>query len=537
MPERLPGLMARGRVTEELADLVGDLAPERAFLVTGLREIAAMHPLPWAASTSLVLASPRLRLREILSLGPRDLWGERHVLLLPFLNALLPASRLRRGFERSGAEGVVYVSRATRRRLTAEGLPPGQVLTPQVEPFDPPAAETPPGEPVVAYLGPPLATRGACLAVEAFERAAAHGLRARLLMLLRPDVPEGLMDRLLRRVEASPAKGRIEVETAMLDAAALRARLAGVRVFLFPFRAPVSEAPLVVLEAGLSGRPVVVLDAPGVGEYARALGGIVARDAGELPAALLCACHRPRPPLEDPGRWTSWPNAAAGLLHDAERPLRPWRFIGLCGVDGSGKTTLLRAIERRLAAEGVASRHVWSRFRNYLSKPLLALTRLTGHNRKEVAGGARVGYHDFEGRPFIAWPFLALQVVDNLIDLALRYRGRRPILGDRCVLDTVVDLAVDTGLDDLLIDRLAPRLVRLLPEPRLICLVERHPARIGEARPDAVADRGFARRQALFRRLADRLDLPVIDNNGLLEESVEQVWRLATPAVNRGEAE
>ncbi len=45
-------------------------------------------------------------------------------------------------------------------------------------------------------------------------------------------------------------------------------QLAACHAFLLPFRAPISEVPLVVIEAGLSGRPTIVLAAPGVDEIA-----------------------------------------------------------------------------------------------------------------------------------------------------------------------------------------------------------------------------------------------------------------------------
>jgi hypothetical protein len=197
-------------------------------------------------------------------------------------------------------------------------------------------------------------------------------------------------------------------------------------------------------------------------------------------------------------------------------------MVALMGVDGSGKTCLAAALARQMALAGMPHRRVWSRFRNYTSRPLLALTRLTGHNRKEVVAGTRVGYHDFAASPLLAWPFLVLQLVDTLIDIRLRFRrGRSMILADRCALDTLVDLAVDTGLDDLVLDRWAPFVARRLPQPCLAVLIERPAGLVAAQRPDALADRHFARRRRLYRRLASRLGLPVIHNDGTLEQALE----------------
>ena len=78
----------------------------------------------------------------------------------------------------------------------------------------------------------------------------------------------------------------------MLAAPALRRELARCHAFLLPFRVTISEVPLVVIESCLSGRPTIVLDAPGVGEIARRLGGIVAPRPGGLADALLAAATR-----------------------------------------------------------------------------------------------------------------------------------------------------------------------------------------------------------------------------------------------------
>jgi thymidylate kinase len=236
----------------------------------------------------------------------------------------------------------------------------------------------------------------------------------------------------------------------------------------------------------------------------------------------------PPPRRPEPGAWTRWDEAVAPVLDAPPHPLAGLGFVGLIGADGSGKTFLLDRLCAGLAAEGVSHRRVWSRFRNYLSKPLLALTRLTGHNVKvDHPCGVRVGYHDFRHSRALGLSFVALQALDQLLDLACRYRGRRLIVGDRCVLDTLVDLAVDTGLDDLVIDRLGPLLVRLLPRPRLVVLVSRPVALVRRDRPDALLDRHFMRRRALYERLAARFGIPVVENGGPAEAAVARVLSLA----------
>jgi len=88
------------------------------------------------------------------------------------------------------------------------------------------------------------------------------------------------------------------------------------------------------------------------------------------------------------------------------------RIIFLAGVDGCGKTTLSRWLNEYLAAEGVNTRVIWSRFNNYLSKPLLALTRVTGHNYRKTIDGVKFGFHDFDNLYVYSRVFALLQAID-----------------------------------------------------------------------------------------------------------------------------
>lgn len=529
----VPALFDRGAASRPLRVSLRRIGAERVFLVTGASRLARLRHLDTDAPVSLVMASPRLAWREIRRLRPADVWREREVLLLPLLNALLPAAVLRAGVARAGADGMVYLSPAAQARYAALGLPAGKLLLPQI---DRRAIAPPPDGAdgfTVGYFGPPLASRGADLALTAFEEATARGLDARLLLLLRPDGDPAGLERFRRRVAASPCAERIACRTEMLEPAALRRELARCHAFLLPFRVTISEVPLVVIEGCLSGRPTIVLDTPGVAEIARRLGGTVARSEADLAGALLAVARAGPARAPDPAAWTDWPRAVAGLLAPAGGAFAGYRMVALAGVDGSGKTFLLQRLAERLDGAGVANRHVWSRFRNYLSKPLLALARLTGHNRKEEVRGVRIGYHDFAGRPWLAWPFLLLQLLDGALDAWWRF-GRRPdgrlVLSDRCLYDTLVDLAVDTGLDEVVFGPLGRWLVDRLPRRRLVVVVARPTAEIRRSRPDALLDRSFARRRALYQRLAREFELPVLHNDAAPEAVLDRLERIARDA-------
>lgn len=530
----VPRLFQGGRFASALRDELVRWGAERVYVLLGAARLARLRDLRAPCPVSLVLASARMRWEELARLPASALLQEWRILALPLLDSRLPATTLRLGFQRSRADEVVYLSEAARSRYAAAGLPLGRHLRPQVRPIAPSAARLPRPCTTIAYLGPPLMARGADLAVTAFEQAVAMGLRARLLLLLRSDAPAAAIRRLLERCATSPQAAAITCERRDLAPQELQRRLASVDVFLLPFRIPISDVPVVAIEAGLTGRPVVVLDTPGVSEVVRAFDGIVVADPADLPAALVEACGRPPRRAPSPVGWTSWQDAVRPLLDRPGRTLRDLSLLALCGGDGAGKTLLADTIARR-AGSGVT--RVWSRFRNYLSLPLLAVTRLTGHNRKERIDGVTVGYRDFTRSRPLALTHLALQLADCCIDLGLRFRSRvgQVLVADRCALDTLVDLAVDTGLDDLVIDRIAPWLASRLPAPWVAVVVERPVAAIAVERPDALVDRHFARRRMLYRRLAQRLCLPLIHNGSTIDAAVAAIHEaIAAPVAAAG---
>ncbi|WP_191062574.1 glycosyltransferase, partial [Geminicoccus harenae] len=286
----LPRLFSANAPDPALREALARLAPDRIFVMIGIHDLLRPGRLHLSAPVFPIVAAQPFRLRDFLRLPAAGLWRERHLLRLALLAALLPDGLICRGFRQSGAVGLVFVSAAARARFAEIGIEASLVLRPQVEPPPLVPAQAKAAVPTILYGGPPLALRGADLTLRAFEEASAAGLEARLQLLLRPDDRPALMRRFLARVERSPVRTSIEVVTEMLTAEAMHRRFAAADVHLLPFRMTVSDAPLVVIEAGLTGRPVVVLDTPGVAEYARAFGGVVVARPGRLAAALRDAC-------------------------------------------------------------------------------------------------------------------------------------------------------------------------------------------------------------------------------------------------------
>jgi thymidylate kinase len=206
----------------------------------------------------------------------------------------------------------------------------------------------------------------------------------------------------------------------------------------------------------------------------------------------------------------------------------PYRVVFLTGVDGSGKTYFTKELIRVLRSKGVPAIHVWSRFNNYLSKPLLALTRLMGLNYYEYTNGIRVGYHDFDKIPVFSWLFIFLQILDVWIANISKFwlpllRKDTVIIADRGPFDTLVDVMTDTkkfGLGKTFIGRL---FTKFIPEPHEVLFISRTDENIRRERPDVILDRAFPLRLKLYESYSGILKLKYVDNNSSVENAMESM--------------
>lgn len=210
------------------------------------------------------------------------------------------------------------------------------------------------------------------------------------------------------------------------------------------------------------------------------------------------------------------------------KPDRPMpSLISIVGVDGSGKTTLANWLAEELAAQGRQPVLVWSRFRNYLSKPLLALTRLTGHNYYRTINGVRFGFHDFERLAGYRELFALLQAVD--VNIAAYHRIHRlrshsdVLICERGPWDTLVDVASDTGLAWLPASGLGNTYSLLMRRDARVLWVSRDRESILRTRPELVHDHKLPARMEAYGQLAALHGWDVVDNNGTLESTKQQI--------------
>lgn len=202
-------------------------------------------------------------------------------------------------------------------------------------------------------------------------------------------------------------------------------------------------------------------------------------------------------------------------------------LISIVGVDGSGKTTLANWLADELASQGRASVLVWSRFRNYLSKPLLALTRLTGHNYYKTLDGVRFGFHDFERLVGYRELFAVLQAIDVNVAAYARVHRRRArsdiVICERGPWDTLVDVTADTGLSWLPGSPLGSMYSLLMRRDACVLWVSRSPENILSTRVELKHDYKLRARMDVYQRLSELHHWTVIDNNDTLDAAKLQI--------------
>jgi GTPase SAR1 family protein len=200
------------------------------------------------------------------------------------------------------------------------------------------------------------------------------------------------------------------------------------------------------------------------------------------------------------------------------------QLVVVCGVDGCGKTTLCRSLQADLSKHGVANQIIWSRFRNYLSKPMLALTRLTGHNRRFYSEGEWLAHHDFSRLPIYREAFAFLQAIDVNIGTylhvtRLRSRCQGVSICERGPWDTLVDVVADTGLDKMIESMVAGWYIRQISDAALVIFIQRDIEAIFASRPALQYDPTIVRRAEIYHQIALREGWVILDNNGSLEQS------------------
>jgi hypothetical protein len=202
-------------------------------------------------------------------------------------------------------------------------------------------------------------------------------------------------------------------------------------------------------------------------------------------------------------------------------------LISIVGTDGAGKSSLAKWLVEQFLRQGIQADLRWSRFNNYLSKPLLALTRLTGHNYYRTIDGVLFGFHDFERLSGFRQIFASSQAIDvNIAAYLSITRARNQenvIVCERGPWDTLADVIVDTGWDELAGNALGRLYVIQVRTQGRVLLISRSRENIVKTRPELVNDHKLNKKIGVYKDMAERNGWAVVHNDGLLDESRKQL--------------
>lgn len=217
-------------------------------------------------------------------------------------------------------------------------------------------------------------------------------------------------------------------------------------------------------------------------------------------------------------------------------------LIIITGTDGAGKSCIAKWLLGCLEDRGLRIALVWSRFNNFLSKPFLAITRLTGHNYYKRIDGVLFGFHDFEHLKGSRYLFAALQAIDvNIAAFGRITRAKRRcdiVVCERGPWDTLVDVIVDTGLDKLLDSRLGKMFTAQVRARATVLFIKRSKGNILRKRPELVHDYKLDRKISIYQRLAETQAWFIVENDDSLETTQAQIsgfLKLGAAVSNEGD--
>jgi len=197
--------------------------------------------------------------------------------------------------------------------------------------------------------------------------------------------------------------------------------------------------------------------------------------------------------------------------------------ICISGLDGTGKSHIVKELVKHYKKEN-DTKHVWSRYKNYTSKPLLFFTRLIGLNYKENCNGIIIGHHDFHKSKLISFLFLFFQWIDQIIEIFIKFKlTKKNIISDRSVIDTLVDLSIDTKLEKIIFGFYGKSLIKFMPKNTIFLILKRDLEKIRKNREDVFYDKNLKKRLELFNQIAEFFPVYALENNSKIDFAINKI--------------
>lgn len=207
---------------------------------------------------------------------------------------------------------------------------------------------------------------------------------------------------------------------------------------------------------------------------------------------------------------------------------KPKQMIFLIGADGVGKTTIADKLALQLKERNINVKRGWSRYNNYLSKPLLAFTRIIKLNYIENENGHLVGYHQFHKSKVIGILFLFFQAIDVNIATYFKICKQVPSGGllvcDRGPFDTLFDVMLDTGFHGLGHTMWLKIYTFLVKDNCKVFYIDRSLDKtLASDKEELRYDKSLRQKRAIYQKYDGNFKWSRIDNNDSPEKAVETI--------------
>lgn len=204
-------------------------------------------------------------------------------------------------------------------------------------------------------------------------------------------------------------------------------------------------------------------------------------------------------------------------------------LIVVSGIDGSGKSSQLAWIAASLAAQHQSYTYLRLRWAALTAVPLLASARLLGYtsrryNPRSQSVVVEQRYHEFPAMRALWPPLFAFDMTVKAWWQMLKPLRRGDwVICDRFALDAIVDVAAALRDERLLEGRFAASLLRLMPRDARTLVIDMDPMTAYRRKLDVLDPAYLEIRRPMFLRMADRLNIPVVDGNRDFEDIQQDV--------------
>lgn len=200
------------------------------------------------------------------------------------------------------------------------------------------------------------------------------------------------------------------------------------------------------------------------------------------------------------------------------------KYVIISGVDGSGKTTVINSLQEKLKSDGHSVTYIWMRYSHYLVKCMNALARVLRLSVKVHNEMGDIWEHRLYKMPFFCKIYVWCSYIDNKIARRKVLKASTDyVICDRWINDILIDLGAECRIDDILESKWYGRFHSILPENSYQFVVIRDKQAVLDCRVENHANPDFPYRFELYKKLAAKEDVNVVDNSGTIDGSVQQV--------------